>query len=234
MNVHIVVEAGRPYATDFVLERDDLSLSRGNPSLEKIWLHSSQEFFKLFLKNTPALSYLLSLIGKLALVTHPIETKTAKEKAQMLGWERSRVIKTLYYKDKLSGDIFAVVVPEQGEVDLKATKQVLTQKYTTEFSPKNRLRLLPENELPFGMAFGTCTPFLPAGQESVAGVFFDTLLIDQRRTQTGLLDDFSIALGIDNVPDTKLSAQVNYATAFDTVAEQFPGRVHAVEFSYKG
>lgn len=232
MNAHILVEGGVSYPTDFALKRDDLSLSRGKPSLEQTWSHTSEEFFQLFLINSPALSYLLSLIGKLVIATHPFETKRSEQKAEMLGWDRSRIIQTLFFRDKAYGDIFAVVSPDLGEVDLKATKDVLSARFQKEYSPKNQLRLMPERELPFGMAFGTCTPFLPAGQETVAGIFFDSNLIAQRRMQRELLDDFSIVIGIDDVPDTRISAQVNYATAYDTVANQFPGRVHAVEFNY--
>lgn len=206
----------------------DESIRNQKGSLETTWPISSSEMKSHFFEGNH-LDYLLEVFidgGELVrLVSHPVPTTTCKEKSDLLGLYRSRVIKALYFAHKDSNELYAVVVPDFGSVDLKSLSQELG------FNAKKKLRLVSEEQLVGGMTIGTCTPFIPLNCANVAGIIFDENVIHERRNQGGF-DDFSIVLGFDDVLNHQLSIQMNYATAFDLLKKRFPNLVRSTQISY--
>lgn len=231
MNAHTITPEGIVAPVGSQLLEYDKSLTLGAPSLVTTWSHSLENFATIFFANAPELSYLFAATG-LSIVTHPAPTRTVLEKATTLGWDKEKIVKTLLYRDKVTGELCAIVTPEFGEVDLRATKPILSAKNSGEFSPKKRLRMVSAESLPFRMETGTCGPFLPSGQHEVSELFFDSAVIEQNEQQPETRYDFGLTLGIKDVSDHQLSGQLNYAVAFALVKHQFPSIVHAVPFSY--
>ena len=207
----------------------DRSLGNKIGSLETVWPISSREIKSSFFREGSRLDYILDALteaGDLArIVSHPAPTVTCTEKSEVLGFDRSRVIKALYFVHKDSGELYAVVVPDFGPVDLGSLSPVLG------FNAKKKLRLASEEHLVGGMKIGTCSPFIPSDCTRVAKIIFDENVVGARRVDRGI-DDFSIALGLDNVSDRQLSVQMNYASAFDFLGRRFNGRVVATQIEY--
>ncbi|MBI4918496.1 YbaK/EbsC family protein [archaeon] len=206
----------------------DRSLNHNCASLDTAWPISSQDLRSNFF-NENQLEYVLdTLVGggeDLRLVSHPTATITCEEKAKLLGWDKSRIIKAVYFVHKDSEKLYGVIVPDLGSVDLKSLSDILG------FNAKKKLRLAHEGQLVGGMKFGTCNPFIPLNCGNVAGIIFDENLVEQRRAQGGF-DDFSIALGLEKIPDNQISVQMNYAIAFDLLKRKFPEKVMAANVKY--
>lgn len=148
--------------------------------------------------------YFVSRRRPLRVVTHPRETNTCFEKAEILGsdWSPLNVIKAVYLRDTESAAIYAIVVPETGcFVDRNRVRQALggsSEIGSLELSP-----VLPRN-----MILGTCSPFVVSSDFSsadapIAAIVFDMeTLHDKKHDRT--LDDFSFGT------DRRLSVQMNY------------------------
>ncbi|MBN1792967.1 hypothetical protein JW826_04770 [Candidatus Woesearchaeota archaeon] len=98
------------------------------------------------------------------LLGHPIETRTCDEKAELLSsygwdWDRSRVVKALYFSSIDAGDkhYVCVITPETGRlVDVEAILTSYAAKTEAQTGQPGRYKL---NGVPRGMSHGTCTPF---------------------------------------------------------------------------
>jgi len=113
----------------------------------------------------PQQGYIHEIAGKCgiktAMIYHPIPTKTCDEKAALLGWPSSRVVKALYLCN--GGSYVGLVTPETGQpIDFKTA---ISDGLEITKSKAGRYRF---NGTPTGMTYGTCTPFIhtpSAGKE---------------------------------------------------------------------
>ncbi|MBN2101978.1 MAG: hypothetical protein JW716_03855 [Candidatus Aenigmarchaeota archaeon] len=98
---------------------------------------------------------------------HTVPTKTCDEKAALLGWPSSRVVKALYLCD--GNGYIGLVTPETGQpIDFRA---VLAEGLGITKNKAGRYRF---NGTPAGMTYGTCTPFI---LESSAGKQVSKIII---------------------------------------------------------
>jgi len=147
------------------------------------------------------------------IVTHPKKTNTCYEKAELLGnWSPLNVIKALYFECPDSDALYAVVTPETGcFIDRMHVKSALRLPQDTTI--KKALNL------PKGMNFGTCSPFILESDASFNGgrvkkILFDReTLVFKRHERT--LDDFSYGT------DHRFSIQMNYYDCYDMLKRQF-------------
>lgn len=203
----------------------DASLNEGAGSLDTAWFMHPTDFYETFFANNSALNYLALSGASMRIATHPRATSTSQEKAELLNTDPLRVIKTIYFVNKDTGQIYAFVVPGTGRIDLKQS----TLKDLFGFNPSKKLRLASQEDLPEGMTHGTCHPFLPQGYTKVEILFFDQNTVEASRN-TGYHDDFAITL--ETVVDNhQLSLQIPYAAAHDVLQKVFPGRVQTVQLN---
>ncbi len=89
----------------------------------------------------------------LDLQTHETPTSTCYEKAELLGWHPSRIIKIIFftYQNKVYGFVF----PELGR---KLTSKDLAK--ALEISTSQAKKQVRNHYIPSGMEQGTCTPFI--------------------------------------------------------------------------
>lgn len=141
---------------------------------------------------------------------HSSETKTCQEKADLLGWEPERVIKTIYFQD---GDHYiGIVAPEFGK--RLEVKKILTKVFP-EISKKKAKRYTPSHT-PQGMAYGTCTPFpheSSMDKDVHQVIFYDHPSIDDK-----LVD---ISVGGDSPEAFKTSMHIPYKGIYDILVEKF-------------
>jgi len=152
----------------------------------------------------------------LRVLTYPLKTSTSYEKAQCLGsWSPLNVIKALYLQS-LSGDLYAIVVPETG---CFLNKDAIREQLGLDTDDQ----LVKARSLPRNMAHGTCSPFLTADDfidngGPVRAVVFDTQTLQCKREESQL-DDFSFGL------DHRCSIQMNYAACFDMLVARYGAAV---------
>ncbi len=205
-------------------ERDN-SLNKGAGSLDTAWFMHPNDFYETFFAGNNALNYLALSGASMRIATHPKATITCQEKAELLNRDVSGVIKTLYFVNKDTGQVYAFIVPGTQRIELKHSglRKILG------FNPSKKLRLASQEDLPEGMTNGTCHPFLPEGYERISTIFFDQNTLDQSRS-TGHLVDFAITLDTI-VNDHQLSLQIPYASVHDVLQKVFPGRVQTVQLN---
>lgn len=200
----------------------DESILESEPSFQLEREVSKEWFMREVLPQ--GLDYLLNHqdSDKIRIVTHPVETSTCYEKADLIEFKPEQVIKSLYYvKD---GELaLGLVVPELGKkFDAKDLARVLettrgqAKKYTNAFCPDD-------------MSRGTCTPFI---QEKHLREGFK-LIFDEDSLES-LADtyvDFSIGIlcGDDARErlSRKVSIQMPYGVAYRILKERFPEYVYA-------
>jgi hypothetical protein len=198
-----------------LLGRDPSLNGEDAPSLERPLRLCGADFSAAFLAPY-GLDYLLPYFkerrAELRVVTHPRQTKTCFEKAELLGWDPLRIIKALYFERLSDGRLFAVVAPETGcFVDRARLAEALGV-------PQSELRKAVT--LPAHMLVGTCSPFIAAGDAGsgggrVAKILFDAQTLVEKR-QEAEVDDFSFGT------DHRMSIQLNYYHCYRLVRARYP------------
>jgi hypothetical protein len=154
-------------------------------------------------------------------VTHPYETDTCFEKAELLGdWNPLNVIKALYFEYSKDQSLYAMVIPETGcFINRARVKEILN------LEGEGYLR--KATQLPKHMSFGTCSPFISKGDLKINGgrvekIVFDSQTLGLKKGE-GVLDDFSFGL------DHRMSVQMNYYHCFQMLKEIYPGVIDQAE-----
>tara|TARA_B100002003_G_C14113089_1_gene535342 strand:+ start:395 stop:1063 length:669 start_codon:yes stop_codon:yes gene_type:complete len=205
---------------------DDRSLNDGTPSLNTTWELTLDEFGETFFAGRPDLDYLLLSGEPMNIVTHPTSANTARDKAELIGGDPSDVIKTLYFVHIDSGELYAFVVPNLGNIDLKnrSLRELIG------FNSSKKLRFAAQDDLPEGMVYGICHPFLPEGFSRLNTMFFDIGALSTPWA-TNVFADFAINLETQ-VDDHQLSLQMPYLSAYRVLHQAFPGRIQPVPLNY--
>jgi hypothetical protein len=202
---------------EYDIEKLDPSLNgQSMQSLANEFQVNGKNFRQLFLAKY-GLEYIADYFEnrhhECRIVTHPKKTNTCYEKAELLGeWSPLNVIKALYFECPDTGALYAVVTPETGcFIDRLQVKSALRLPLET--------NLKKASNLPKGMNFGTCSPFILESDASFCGgrvkkILFDReTLVLKRHERT--LDDFSYGT------DHRFSIQMNYYNCYDMLKGKF-------------
>lgn len=150
----------------------------------------------------------------LKLLRHQRETTTCAEKAELLGWPVSRVVKALYFEDR--GHTIGVITPEGGRIK---TVDLLSSVPALELSRKEASRYRLAREMPYGMILGTGTPF-PYESAVEEGGIHELVVVDRPSLEDELVD---ISVG---GKDKRISMHIQYGAIFRILRERFEDRVH--------
>ena len=179
-----------------------------------------QELSALEQKLHPEQSYLILEIQRqeipIRLVTHEYSTESCQEKAETLKWDTKRIIKAMYFADRLH--TICVIAP--GTQRIKTTDIIAKSLRGTEMelSRKEASRYHLKRQIPYGMQIGTCTPF--ALRDSVGYEIHDFIII-----QDFSLDDIMVDIAIGG-KNKKVSLQLPYSAIYNILEIEFPNRVH--------
>lgn len=183
----------------------------------------------------PELRYILGAQGA-NIVVHPKATGTVQEKADLLGWDKSRVIKALVFKHAEDGSKFNYYRPRQkyiivsvpgniSEVDIYKLKKL---KLFQNINPKKKFSLA--SDLISGMDPGTCSPFVDHYQlEQIIAIVFD-----EEALRSNDAVDFCFRVNREWLKKNRISAdqvsvQMPYSEAFRILNEQYPTKVFATQ-----
>jgi prolyl-tRNA editing enzyme YbaK/EbsC (Cys-tRNA(Pro) deacylase) len=154
-----------------------------------------------------------SLEISMKILEHDTPTNTCYEKAELLGWNPFRVIKTLYFhnKDKMYG----FITPETGlKINPKIFKILgISESFTDSQKFTNGTH-------PEGMEHGTCTPFIgkQSFEKGLEGIFIQ---------DTGQLwnIDVDISIGGTGKQAHKLSMHLQYGAIYDILHSEFGDKI---------
>ncbi|PKM51730.1 MAG: hypothetical protein CVV02_05565 [Firmicutes bacterium HGW-Firmicutes-7] len=207
------------------LIKDDLDLLNKDPSINGDKANSLLNEFKLsrvdycrlFLKKYGIdyiAEYFISKGLDFRIISHPYETHTCFEKADLLeAWDPLNVIKALYFEYSLDGSLYAVVVPETGcFINTSRLKEVLNLQGDG-FLKKTL-------SLPQYMKHGTCSPFVTyndVGKKAtkVKKIIFDLETLKIKKKENSI-DDFSFGT------DHRFSMQMNYYHCYKMLNKLYP------------
>lgn len=220
MSIYCIDNSTAPRAEDELnIEKNDPSLNgKKENSLEYKNVLNQNDFNQLFFSqyNLEYISeYFLSTNNDLHVVTHPYETNTCFEKAELLGSrDPLNIIKVFYFESPDSSSLYGAVIPETGcFIDKIKLHDILNV-------PGNGY-LKKANVLPKNMTYGTCSPFIldkdiKRNGGKVEKIIFDTETLVAKKHDS-LLDDFSFGL------DHRMSVQMNYYNCFKMLKKRYPG-----------
>ncbi len=212
-------------SSNFDIEVADPSLNgKKADSLVNEFRLPREDFDRLFFSRY-GISYISDYFSSnqmdFRVVTHPCETDTCFEKAELLGdWNPLNVIKALYFEHSKDRSLYAMVIPETGCFINKArVKEILHL--------EGEGSVQKATQLPKHMSFGTCSPFIAAEDLKVNGgsvgkIIFDSQTLDLKKREK-VLDDFSFGL------DHRMSLQMNYYHCFEMLREIYPGVIDQKE-----
>jgi hypothetical protein len=198
--------------------------SEKSSSLTNRYRLALNDFNKLFFSSYGIdyiTEYFVSNGLDLRVVTHPFESNTCFEKAELLDFcDPLNVIKTLYFEYSLDSFLYAVVVPETGCFINKPRLKKLLNLPGNGFLKK--AEALPEN-----MSFGTCSPFITPNDLRINGgavekIIFDSETLEIKKHEK-TLDDFSFGT------NHRMSLQTNYYHCYEMLKSIYPGVVDKVE-----
>jgi hypothetical protein len=159
----------------------------------------------------------------LRVVTHPVETNTCFEKAELLGadWSPLDVIKAVYLRDSDNGNVHAFAVPETGcFLDRDRLRNLLG-------GPSSVGPLAVSEVLPRNMVLGTCSPFVTDADARSTDVVLSAIVFDSEtlmeKKHDRTLDDFSFGL------DRRFSLQMSYFHAYKVLKHHYPSLVQSEE-----
>ncbi len=224
MTVYRLDEQAPPVCDPFDLEQDP-SLNGQEAASQSLTIAADEAALTRLFLGRYGIGYIARHFAsrrlKLHVLTHPRETDTCFEKAELLGaWDPINVVKALYFEHSCDGLLYAVVIPETGcFVDRVRLKRVL------ELPGDGFLR--KAEHLPRNMDFGTCSPFITAGDMATRGgrvmrIVFDSEALAMKRAD-GTHDDFSFGL------DHRMSMQMNYTHCYEMLRALFPAVVEERE-----
>jgi hypothetical protein len=209
-----------------LLPEGDRDIEKKDPSLNGQMANSVLNEFGLKIDDINrlffsryALDYISQYLSQshhgFRVVTHPYETNTCFEKAELLGsWDPLNVIKALYFEYSADNLLYAVVVPETGCFINKARLKEVLNLPGDGFLKKT-------NVLPKNMSWGTCSPFITQEDLRINGGRIEKIIFDSEtlrvKKDDKTLDDFSFGL------DHRMSVQMNYYYCFAMLKKMYPG-----------
>lgn len=204
---------------------DEKVIEGKDPSLNGQIAHSFMKNFEFNMKDFNSFffsRYEIDYIGQyfsargpeMRVVTHPYETNTCFEKAELLGsWDPLNIIKALYFEYSIDNLLYAVVVPETGCFINRAKLKDILDLPGDGFLKK-------ANILPKYMSFGTCSPFITKEDMKINGGKVDKVIFDSEallaKKDDRTFDDFSFGL------DHRMSMQMNYYSCFSMLKKLYP------------
>lgn len=217
MSIYLIDKHSTEFSKDDVFKKD--SSINGNEafSFDDVIRLTKDDFNRLFLTKYEIdyiSDYFISKDYNFRIVSHPYETDTCFEKAELLNsWNPLNVIKALYFEYSVDHSLYAVVVPETGcFINKKRLKEVLKL-------PGNGF-LKKARNLPKHMTYGTCSPFITTNdakgnEEKVKRIVFDSETLKAKKDEK-TLDDFSFGT------DHRFSIQMNYYHCYKMLKKIFP------------
>ena len=204
--------------TDFSIEENDPSLN-GQAAISLLYEFKlgKEDFNRLFLSRCGInyiSEYFFSRKLDLRVLTHPVETNTCFEKAELLGgWDPLYIIKALYFEYSADSTLYTAVVPETGCFMNRTKLKEILDLPGEGFLKKS-------DNLPLNMSFGTCSPFITKKDCKKSGgkvlkILFDSETLAMKK-EDKTLDDFSFGL------DHRMSIQMNYYHCYKMLKKLFP------------
>jgi hypothetical protein len=157
--------------------------------------------------------------GRARLVFTSEFTSTCEEKAAAAGIPVESTIKAIYCSDVFSKEKFILVVSGKGKVVLSGA--------LSEVHDYAQLEMSRQEELPAGMQFGTCTPFVSPGIlgsiEMVALEDPATKIKNKKGKPTGTLGDCEADISIGGVDSTShhLSVRMRYGDFVEALVSEY-------------
>ncbi len=158
---------------------------------------------------------------KIKALRHEISTKTCYEKANLLGWDAGRVVKTLYFHDPFYEYFIGVITPETG-------KKLNLEKIIPEVLPDVSLRRANGfylDGMPEGMTRGTCTPF---PYKSSMEKEIDLLII--KNVPELDKQDVDISVGGFEEEAFRTSIHLPYSAIYEILHHKFKDKIKKINF----
>ncbi|PKM96395.1 MAG: hypothetical protein CVU84_01390 [Firmicutes bacterium HGW-Firmicutes-1] len=219
MSVYIIDKNAKEFSDDKIdiLNKDPSINGNKANSLANEFKLSEEDFNKLFLKKY-GIAYIDEYFSSKGLnyriISHPYETDTCFEKADLLeSWDPLNVIKALYFEYSVDHTLYAVVVPETGcFINTIRLKEILNLKGSGFLK---KAQVLPEY-----MSYGTCSPFITdndigKAEGKVEKIIFDLETLKIKKKEK-LIDDFSFGT------DHRFSMQMNYYHCYKMLKILYP------------
>lgn len=219
MSIYLIDKNSTEFSKDEleVLKNDSSINGKKAFSFDDVIRLTKEDFNRLFLTKYDIdyiSEYFISKDHNFRIVSHPYETDTCFEKAELLNsWNPLNVIKALYFEYSVDHSLYAVVVPETGcFINKKRLKEELKL-------PGNGF-LKKARNLPKHMTYGTCSPFISRNNTAeneieIKKIIFDSETLKAKKDEKSL-DDFSF--GIDH----RFSIQMNYYNCYNMLKKLFP------------
>ena len=142
---------------------------------------------------------------------HPQATVSCAEKAALLHWDVSRIVKALYYHTGDYANLIGIITPETGPLD--STKIFMSALHLDKKAAK---RYNANGFMPSGMSKGTCTPF---PKESVLQSEISHLIILDKPALDDMIVDISVG---DEFPEPfKVSMHLPYRGIYEILSNRF-------------
>jgi len=151
---------------------------------------------------------------------HEIETDTCFEKAKLLGWSPERVVKAIFFSRE--PNVYGFVFPELGkDSPIRVnTKEILPE--ILGISNK-QAKDFKNSYCPYGMEFGTCTPFVleDSFERASMGRLLRRIFIHE------IPDDFLADISIGGIGEEarKTSLHLDYSGIYAILYDKFGDKV---------
>lgn len=151
---------------------------------------------------------------------HDIETDTCFEKAKLLGWNPEQVVKTIFFSRE--PDVYGFVFPELGkDSPIRVnTKEILPE--ILGISNK-QAKDFKNSYCPYGMEFGTCTPFVleDSFERTNMGRLLRKIFFHE------MLDDFLSDISIGGIGEEarKTSLHLKYSDIYNVLYAKFGDKI---------
>ena len=184
----------------------------------------------------PGQEYILDYAQKfgkdIRAVKHDVATNTCFEKAELLGWNPGRVVKSVFLWGR-EGKFYGFVSPEQGPPCKPLRFDNPTIKYIFSEWPKKKRKTmmnLKNSISPISMEKGTCTPFVPDyffSGDGFTGSLEKIYLRDYPKINKEIVD---ISIGGYGKDFHKISLHLPYEDIFGILNYYFKDKVEKVRF----
>jgi len=159
-------------------------------------------------------------------VKHDVATDTCYEKANLLGWESERVVKSVFlYK---GAKFYAFVIPE---LDRTLDNNLIKRIFSSNKKIKKQMIGLRNSRCPFGMEKGTCTPFVPDYYfdegDYYTGFLEKIFIHDIPKLEKEIVD---ISIGGEGENYHKISLHLPYGNIYKILNYKFGERIQKINF----
>lgn len=152
----------------------------------------------------------------LCIYEHNPSIVSCADKSKLISFPISKVVKTLYYAHKITGDLYAIVIPATGSADVKAMAKADPRMSNAD---RKKLHLADSEELKkLGTPIGFCHPFIALNDHNVKGIYFDRTSLNEAKLST-VRHDFSLGMNEDG--SKGLGMLINYHRAFEILSKEF-------------